>query len=255
MASNKINLIAKKKTVADKFVFISEGIISPQFYNAEEMEVRGLDKNKKYFKNYKGIAALSKKLNSSPAKIKKIIQTGIIKDKKLVAKISKEFTERKKAKINYYKEQLEKKHITKTQYNKRINEIDYKKESKQFTKHNFEKSNFFKRPKIRLKKSEEYFFRAGLKIIYERVKKVSTGVNENPRERKDMFYKIDNFPISAHNRNFNEGYNDLFEQIKFEIHRMPSFKHFSFNYFDVIVVDTSKFEHTKVKRTQTKKKK
>lgn len=214
--TQRISFLKQKKTVADKFQDLVKEYVSPVFYNTEEMEVRGLTETT--FKQYKGIATLSKKLKVSPSVLKRWIKNNKVKPNKAI--------------LNEYNKLKRQK--------KRFNQPfdDFKKTTKEFTVHNFTRKNFFKKPKKKLKKYDEYHFRAGLYIVFERIKKVSTGIDENPKEKQNMYYVIQNFPISSYSKDFSKGYEKIYEDIKYELNNHPSLKYFRLNYFDVIIVNT-----------------
>lgn len=220
ISTQRVSFLREKKNVNDKFTDLVNQYVSPVFYNTEEMEIRGLEKTT--LKQYKGISALSKKLGISPSTLKRAIKKGGIKpNKKQKSSILKNYNALKR---------LKKK--------QNVEFSDFKKTTKEFTVHNFTRKNFFKKPRRKLKKSEQFHFRCGLYIVFERIKKVSTGANENPLEKQNMLYVIQNFPISSESKSFNRGFEKIYEDIKYELTNHPSMKYFRFNYFDVIIVDT-----------------
>lgn len=221
----KINFLKQKKDINDKFNDLVSRYVQHVFYNTEEMEIRGLKFNT--FKEYRGLATLSKKLGMSPATIKKAIKTGYIKPSK---KINMEYNKLKKEKKRFKQEFS-----------------DFKKTTKQFTVHNFTHKNFFTKPKIRLNKYDQYHFRAGLEVYFERVKYTSTGIDVNENEPRNMEYHIDNFSVSSASKDFSRGYEKIYEDIKFSLLEKPSLKFFRFNYFDVIIV-TMKSPKKEVKK-------
>lgn len=216
-----ISFLETKKNITDKFFDVIKQYVKPVYFNVEEMELMGVDPTKAHFKHYKGIAEVSRLLKTSPNTIKRAIKKGVYKhNKKLKRKIGKSF------KILKNEKKTSGEALT-----------DFKKTTKEFTPHNFTRENFFEKPKKALNKYQQYYFRAGLYIVFERVKKVSTGDTPNPKEKNNMDFIIQNLPISSYSDNFSKGYEKIFEDIKFQITNHPSMLFFRFNYFDYSEID------------------
>ncbi len=180
------------------------------------------------YKGRRGIKRLAADLEINPRTLRKYIDRGNIntKNDKLFINVERSFEKLAKG-----KKVKRLKHFT-----------------KQFTIHNFTFDNFFKLKDVVFppgmkgnhKKNEVFYFKAGLYIVFERVKGVSTGGEENINERKDMLYTIQNLPLAHDAPNLIDGHKEFFNIIRDEIKEHPSFKYFRFNYYSVQKIDISK---------------
>lgn len=212
--SHKIDFLKKKKNVNDLFFDVVKHNLKITF-----------DKKSDTFK-VTGYKELSKKLGISYKTLTHYIRTGEVnkKDFELI-------------------ETIEKLH-------KPTKEKKTKRQTKEFTKHNFAKTNFFEKQKnIRSEKNKMFLFRAGLYMVFKKAKKNSpfTGKwNKNESE-----YIIQNLPVTLHAKTYAKGYEDFFALIDEEVNAHSSLDFFRFNYFDVHIVDMLSIPPNKiVKRIQ-----
>lgn len=196
--SKKTSFLKKRKNINDKFFDLVN-------LHTKKVPVKRKGKEKWVLK---GVTKLAKELKISPSTLKIYINKGAISDTGgyLPTKV---FNLHKKNKIK-----------------------GSKIETKEFTVHNFTKNNFFKKKNFKkAKKNEQFYYRCGLYLHFER---------KNKRGKITMQYVIQNFPIAHYSSNYNKGYNEFFEIIQIELQSHPSLKFFRFNYFDVQKIDISK---------------
>lgn len=113
-----------------------------------------------------------------------------------------------------------------------------KKQTKLFTKHTFTFKNFFKRKIRKTKKHEQYYYRAGLEMVF-RSKNSGNFIFYNGE--KIQIWTIPNIPISHYSFNgYPKGYKEFFEKIKSTVDGYDSLLYFLFNYFDVSILDMTK---------------
>lgn len=113
-----------------------------------------------------------------------------------------------------------------------------KKQTKKFYKHTFTFDNFFKKDIGRLKKHEQFYFRCGIKIVS---RSKDTGVFEWHENKLIEIWTIPNFTLSHYSqKQFPSCYKEFFNLIKTKIDEMPSILYFTFNYFDVEIIDMTK---------------
>lgn len=194
----KISFLKKRKDINDKFFDLVDTHIKSQAYEDSEGETKW---------RKRGISKLAKELEISVSTLKKYINEGRIKENndRLFINVER----------NFDKLKLKKTHET----------------TKEYTIHNFTKSNFFPKHKFsKAKRNEQFYFRAGLYLVFE-VKR---------KKKKPKEYAIQNFPISHYSNSYNKGYDEFFEIIQIKLQEHPSLKNFSFNYFDVTKIDVSK---------------
>ena len=199
----RISFLTQRKNIHDKF------------FDLVQANIKTTSKNGKFKKT--GIKELASKLEITPATLKRYITKGKINDKNDVLFINVE--------RNFEKLKVKKTKVT----------------TKQFTVHNFTFDNFFPKKFFKVKKNEQLYFRAGLYIVFQRIKKVSTGDIPNLSERQNMDYVIQNYPISHRSDDYPEGYFQFFETIKYELQNYPSILYFRFNYFDVTKVNLADY--------------
>lgn len=198
--SHKIDFLKKKKNINDLFFDVVKHNLKTSY-----------DKKSDTFKTT-GYKELAKKLGISYKTLTHYIRVGEInkKDLDLIETIE-----------GLHKSTKEKK---------------TKRQTKEFTKHNFSKPNFFEKQKNILgEKNKMFLFRAGLYMVFKKAKKVGpfTGKwNKNESE-----YIIQNLPVTLHAKTYAKGYDDFFGLIDEEVNAHSSLDFFRFNYFDVHIVD------------------
>ncbi len=220
----KISFLKKRKNINDKFFDLVERDIKKVPVKNKKGKFKGVTRWV-----YKGLNKLSKELEISPATTRRYIEIGRINENNdtLFINVERNFENLRKVKYREFRK------------NKRLDRYDYKpfeftskKTTKEFTIHNFTRDNFFRTKKFgRAKKNEQFYFRAGLYIVFER---------RNKAGRIKMRYVIQNFPVSHYSNSYKQGHNDFFDIIKIELQQYPSLKYFRFNYFDVQKIDISK---------------
>ena len=199
--SGKIDFLTKRKTIDDKFFDVVESVVKKEY-----------NKKKKKWE-VKGISKLAKELEILPKTLQKYIDEGGInkKNDSLFINVERNFDKLKG--------------LSKTV-----------KKTKEFSIHNFTKSNFFEKKNLgKTKWYEQYYFRCGLKLTFKRPNKY-----RSPWGKKSNTYVMQNVPISYYSKNYNSGYNEFFNTIKIKLQEFPSLHSFQFNYFDVQKIDTRK---------------
>lgn len=203
---------SKSKTVKTDFLTKRKDI-DDKFFDLVNLYTRKEFKKGKW--TTKGISKLSKELEIAPRTIQKYINEGGInkKNEKLFINIERNFDKEK---------------IKRT-----------KRETKEFTVHNFTEKNFFPPKNLgRTNKFEQFYFRAGLYIVFEKTRERTRG---NKKAGTTLWrYVVQNMPVSFYHKNYKEGYKLFFGKIKADLMQYPSLKFFRFNYIDVTKIDTRK---------------
>ncbi len=113
-----------------------------------------------------------------------------------------------------------------------------KRETKAFTKHTFTWTNFFKKNIRKRKKFEQYYFRCGLRMVF---RSKNSGKNIYYNNELVQVWEIPNVPVSHYTfKGYPMGYKEFYSKIKIETDKYPSLLFFSFNYFDVTILDMRK---------------
>lgn len=224
--NKKKSFLTKRKTINDKFFDIVNKEIHKTPYKKPKKNKFGGEIWQK-----KGITKLAKELNITTGTLSKYIDKGFINEN-----------------LYYLTRRIENKH-------KKLKIPKTKKVTKQFSIHTFTRNNFFEREKgnKKTKKNEMFYFRAGLYIVFQRVKKVSTGVKPNKNEKTNMNYTIQNFPTSYYSNNYIKGFEEFYEKIKTDLQNFPSLLYFLFNYFDVEKIDIGTVEQ-RIEKFKSKRK-
>lgn len=258
----KINLLKKKKNLSDKFNDV---------YKKETLPI--FKENKRGELIYKGVEG-KKDVTNRSLKSFRVLRKKNIKARKNnegVERKIKELEDRLKNEFSL-KELIKKIGVSKNEFNlfvkgknvipkkdirKNINNlhkgiIKEKEESKIFYKHTFTFDNYFKAPVLRnLKYSwsrkttteskrkkifkQQFYFRAGLKVVF---RSKSSGVFEVIDGKKEQIYVIQNHPVSSYYfEPFSKGWKQFFDLIKDHVNGFDSILLFSFNYFDVTILD------------------
>jgi len=197
----KKDFLVKRKDINDKFFDLIHTQTKKQFVKGEW--------------KLTGIGKLAKELEVSPSTIKRYISAGSIntKNDKLYINIERNFDKLKLPKTKKY--------------------------TKEFTVHNFTEHNFFKKKNLgRSNKYEQFYFRAGLYIVFEKTRERSRG-----RKKAGSVlwkYVIQNMPVSFYHKNYTQGWKLFFKKIKADLQQYPSLKYFRVNYLDVTKIDTRK---------------
>ncbi len=203
----KISFLNQRKNINDKFFdLVKEYTYSVRVQPKKNKKTK---KSKKAFFKTMGIKELASELEVIPATVKRYIKSGHINEKNenLFINVERIFEKLKKPKTI--------------------------KRTKQFTPHNFTIDNFFEKQKLgRIKKTQQFYFRAGLYIVFG-IKNFST----TSKKYSEGKYTIQNLPLAHYSDNYERGYKEFFEVVKTEIENHPSIEYFIFNYFDVTIVN------------------
>lgn len=218
---SKITFFEKKrKTYIDKFYDIYESSIS-YTPNKKDKDGNVLD-----WKRH-GIIDLSKKLKISPKTIDKYYRTGKVNEN-----------------LYYLTRNIDIQH-------KKLKIPRIKTVTKEFTKHNFTRINFFKKKKIKKNKNYQYLFRAGIHLEFSRERRL--GVLSGQWHKKEKKYVINNYAVTHYKADYDKGFDEFFKEIEDFLESKPSLVKFIFNYCDVSIVDMSSIPPNQIVKTIHKK--